>query len=97
MKQALRYRKAAEQSENVYENKGRGENNQGLAQTLLLNVHDAPKAQARQFVPLVLACPFGTSQTPNIKGPRHLSTPELSERTGNVYENKGTARQSTTA
>jgi hypothetical protein len=36
----------------------------GLAQTLLLNVCDAPKAQVRQIVPLALTCPFGTSQTP---------------------------------
>jgi hypothetical protein len=37
----------------------------GLAQTLLLNVGDAPKAQFGQLVPLVLACPSGTSQTPH--------------------------------
>jgi hypothetical protein len=35
-----------------------------LAQTLLLNVCDAPKAQFAQIVPPVLSCPFGTSQTP---------------------------------
>ncbi len=38
----------------------------GLAQTLLLNVCDAPKAQFGQIVPLALACPFGTSQTPHV-------------------------------
>jgi hypothetical protein len=38
----------------------------GLAQTLLLSVCDAPKAQIGQIVPLALACPFGTSQTPHI-------------------------------
>ena len=37
----------------------------GLAQTLLLNVCDARKAQFGQIVPLALACPFGTSQTPH--------------------------------
>ena len=36
----------------------------GLAQTLLLNVCDAPKAQVGQFVPTALAYPFGTSQIP---------------------------------
>jgi len=36
----------------------------GLAQTLLWNVCDAPKAQGRQIAPLVLTCPFETSQTP---------------------------------
>ena len=30
-----------------------------------MNVCDAPKAQFGQIVPLVLACPFGTSQTPD--------------------------------
>jgi len=35
-----------------------------VAQTLLLNVCDAPKAQAGQLVLLASACPFGTSQTP---------------------------------
>ena len=53
-----------EQSENVYENKGFGKKVWGLRQTLLLNVCDAPKAQFGQIVPLALACPFGTSQTP---------------------------------
>jgi hypothetical protein len=37
----------------------------GLAQTLFLNVCDAPKAQFGQIVPLALICPSGTSQTPN--------------------------------
>ena len=37
----------------------------GLAQTLLSNVCDAPKAQFGQIVPLAFACPFGTSQTPH--------------------------------
>jgi len=41
----------------------------GLAQTLLLNVCDAPKAQAGQIV--ALTCPFGTSQTPDFRGLRH--------------------------
>jgi hypothetical protein len=36
----------------------------GLAQTLPLNVCDAPQAQFGQIVPLGLTCPFGTSQTP---------------------------------
>ncbi len=36
----------------------------GLAQTLFLNVCDAPKAQVGQIVPLGRTCPFGTSQTP---------------------------------
>ncbi len=34
-----------------------------LAQTLRVNVCDAPKAQFGQIVPLALACPFGSSQT----------------------------------
>ena len=34
-------------------------------QTLLLTVCDAPKAQYGQIVLLALACPFGTSQTPD--------------------------------
>jgi hypothetical protein len=61
-------------------------NSQGLAQTLPLNVCDAPEAQA---VLLVLTCPSGTSQTPDPRGLRHPPTPELHERSGNVYENKG--------
>ena len=36
-----------------------------LAQTLLLNVCDAPKAQVGEIVPLAPTCPFGTSQTPH--------------------------------
>ena len=36
----------------------------GMAQTLLFNVCDAPKAQLGQIVSLVPARPFGTSQTP---------------------------------
>jgi hypothetical protein len=36
-----------------------------LAQTLLLNVCDVPKAQFGQIVALALTCPFGTSQTPH--------------------------------
>jgi hypothetical protein len=36
----------------------------GLAQTLLLNVCDAPKTQFGQIMPNALTCPFGTSQTP---------------------------------
>ena len=65
----------------------------GLAQTLLLNVCDAPKAQFRQIVPLALTCPFGTSQTPqdgacanrNWRAKYRIST----EQSQNVYENKG--------
>jgi len=61
----------AEQSENVSENKGQPgkrmsearELSGGLAQTLPLNVCDAPKAQV---VPLALTSPCGTSQTPHI-------------------------------
>jgi len=37
-----------------------------LAQRLLLNVCDAPKAQVGQIAPLAITCPFGTSQTPHI-------------------------------
>jgi hypothetical protein len=62
---------------------------QRLAQTLLLNVCDAPKAQACQVVPLVLACPFGTSQTSDIRGLRHPPTRKSPEQSENVYENKG--------
>jgi hypothetical protein len=36
----------------------------GLAQTLLLNVCDAPKAQFGQLVPLATTCPSWTSETP---------------------------------
>jgi hypothetical protein len=36
-----------------------------MAQTLLLNVCDAPKAQFSWVGPEILTCPFGTSQTPN--------------------------------
>ena len=43
----------------------------GLAQTLPLNVCDAPKAQFGQIVLLGLTCPFGTSQTPDVRGLRH--------------------------
>ena len=43
----------------------------GLARTLLLNVCDAPGAQAGQALVLDLACPFGTSQTPDFRGLRH--------------------------
>jgi hypothetical protein len=42
----------------------------GLAQTLLLNVCDAPKAQFGQTMRHALACPFGTSQTPQFWGLR---------------------------
>jgi hypothetical protein len=59
VKPRLRNRKTREQSENVYENKGRGQNSQGLAQTLPLNVCDAPKAQAGQVLPLALTVPSG--------------------------------------
>jgi hypothetical protein len=38
----------------------------GLAQTLLLNVCDAAKAQFGQIAPRPPACPFGTLQTPHI-------------------------------
>jgi hypothetical protein len=38
----------------------------GLAQTLLLNVCDAPKAQVGQIAPRVPTCLFETSQTPHI-------------------------------
>ncbi len=41
------------------------EETRGLAQTLPLNVCDAPKAHFGQIVPLALTCPFGTSQTPH--------------------------------
>jgi hypothetical protein len=58
-----------------------------LAQTLPLNVCDAPEAQACQVVPLVLTCPFGTSETPDIRGLRHPSTRKLTEQSENVYEN----------
>jgi len=44
---------------------------QRLAQTLLLNVCDAPKAQAGWIELLAFTCPFGTSQTPNFGGLRH--------------------------
>jgi hypothetical protein len=64
-------------------------NSQRLAQTLPLNVCDAPKAQARQVAPLILTCPFGTSQTPDIRGLRHPSTRGSPEQSENVYENKG--------
>jgi hypothetical protein len=68
----------------------------GAAQALLLNVCDAPKAQVGQVVLLVLTCPFGTSQTPDLRGLRHPSTRKPGEQSENVYENKGTAQQSTT-
>jgi len=60
----------------------------GLAQTLPLNVCDAPKAQAGEVVPLALTCPFGTSQTPDTKGLRHPWTQKTAEQSENVYENK---------
>ncbi len=37
-----------------------------LAQTLYLNVCDAPEAQFGQSGPPALTCPFGTSQTPHV-------------------------------
>ena len=37
----------------------------GLAQTVLLNVCDAPKAQAGESALLAPTCPFGRSQTPH--------------------------------
>ncbi|SPE26467.1 hypothetical protein SBA2_30132 [Acidobacteriia bacterium SbA2] len=43
----------------------------GLAQTLLLNVCGAPKAQFGHIVPRALTCPFGKSQTPHFGGLRH--------------------------
>ena len=63
---------------------------------MLLNVCDAPKAQAGQVEPLVLTCPFGTSQTPDIRGLRHPSTRKLAEQSENVYENKGREQEPTT-
>jgi hypothetical protein len=70
--------------------KTKGEDKQsGLAQTLPLNVCDAPVAQALQVMPLVLTCPFGTSQTPDTRGLRHPWTWKLAEQSENVYENKG--------
>jgi hypothetical protein len=65
----------------------------GLAQTLPLNVCDAPKAHVGQFVTIALTCPFGTSQTPQIgvcpsrnwRAENRIST----EQSQNVYENKG--------
>jgi hypothetical protein len=42
----------------------------GLAQTLLLNVCDPPKAQFDQYMMIAVTCPFGTSQTPQIGGLR---------------------------
>ena len=60
---------STEQSQNVYENKGRGrEVMGGPAQTLLLNVCDAPKAQFSQVVPLTLTCPFGRHRRPHTSG-----------------------------
>jgi hypothetical protein len=69
---------------------------QRLAQTLPLNVCDAPKAQACQVVVLVLTCPFGTSQTPDVRGLRQPWTWKLAEQSENVYEKKGSAKKSTT-
>ena len=40
----------------------------GPAQTLLLNVCDAPKAQFSQVVPLTLTCPFGRHRSPHTSG-----------------------------
>jgi hypothetical protein len=65
----------------------------GLAQTLTLNVGDAPKAQAGQGGPQALTCPFGTSQTPDTRGLRHPWTRKLAEQSQNVYENKGSRRE----
>jgi hypothetical protein len=48
-----------ERTGNVYENKGRGQTSLGLAQTLPLNVCDAPKAQAGQIAPKALNVPSG--------------------------------------
>jgi hypothetical protein len=53
-----------EQSENVYENKGRGQTVTGWRRPRLVGLCDAPEAQACQVVPSVLTCPFGISQTP---------------------------------
>ncbi len=61
----------------------------GLAQTLLWNVCDAPKAQFGQFMTIALTCLFGTSQTPQIGGLRQPGLPKLAEQSENVYENKG--------
>ena len=51
--------KSGEQSQNVYENKGQCQKVRGLAQTLPLNVCDAPKAQAGEVVPQSRAVPSG--------------------------------------
>jgi hypothetical protein len=71
-------------------------NSQRLAQTLPLNVCDAPKAQACQVVALVLTCPFGTSQTPDVRVLRQPWTWKLAEQSENVYENKGSVQKSST-
>ena len=80
--------KLSEQSENVYENKGRGQTVTGWRRPRLVGLCDAPEAQACQVVPSVLTCPFRTSQTPDIRGLRHPSTRKLWEQSENVYENK---------
>jgi len=73
-----------ERSGNVYENKGRGQTSLGLAQTLPLNVCDAPKAQAGQIAPLALNVPSGHRRVENVifisfRGPKaHGDRPQTS-------------------
>jgi hypothetical protein len=80
--------KSGEQSQNVYENKGRGQTVRAGAD-IAVDICDAPEAQAGEVVPLVLTCPFGTSQTPDTPGLRHPWTRKPAEQSENVYENKG--------
>jgi hypothetical protein len=48
----------------------------GLGQTLLLDFCDAPESQVGQIMPHALTCPFGTSQTPQVRGPRQPAVVE---------------------
>ena len=61
-----------------------------LAQTLVLNVCDAPKARVGEIVQLAPTCRLETSQIPHVGVcaiPR-----ESTEQSENVYENKGSLR-----
>jgi hypothetical protein len=65
----------------------------GLAQTLLLNVCDARKAQFSQIVPLAPPVPSG-HRRPHISGSAPApALRESREQSENVYENKGRLRK----
>jgi hypothetical protein len=61
----------------------------GLAQTLPLNVCDAPKAQAGQVAPAGLHPSLRDIADPRHQGSKPSVDSKTAEQSENVYENKG--------